>query len=250
MMSAGLQVRNLNKNFGGITVAKNINVDLPPGARTALIGPNGAGKTTFANLITGILQPSSGEIFLDGQEISSLKEAARVKAGIAKTFQITTLFNELTVREHLRLAILEREGLTSQMLKPANSDSVIEGEIDEWLGQMNLADLAQSTINNMAYGQQRLVELAMTLALKPRILILDEPAAGVPSGESHLIIDALAKLDADLAVLIIEHDMKLVFEVANSIIVLVNGEILTEGTPSEISSNAEVRSLYLGERHG
>lgn len=248
-MSAGLQVRNLNKSFGGITVASNINIDLPPGARTALIGPNGAGKTTFANLITGILPPSSGEIYLDGKEISGLKESARVKAGIAKTFQITTLFKELSVREHLRLAILERNGFTSKLFRRASSDAVIEAEVDERLDQMNLSELADMAINNMAYGQQRLVELAMTLALKPRILILDEPAAGVPSSESHLIIEAVAKLDRDLAVLIIEHDMKLVFEVANSIIVLVNGEILTEGTPAEISKNPQVRSLYLGERH-
>ncbi|PCI04284.1 MAG: branched-chain amino acid ABC transporter ATP-binding protein [Hyphomicrobiales bacterium] len=248
-MSAGLQVKNLNKNFGGITVASNINIDLPPGARTALIGPNGAGKTTFANLITGILPPSSGEIYLDGKNISGLNEAARVKAGIAKTFQITTLFKELNVREHLRLAILERNGFTSRLFRRANSDAAIEAEIDERLDQMNLSKLADMAINNMAYGQQRLVELAMTLALKPRILILDEPAAGVPSSESYLIIEAVAKLDRDLAVLIIEHDMKLVFEVANSIIVLVNGEILTEGTPAEISANPQVRSLYLGERH-
>lgn len=248
-MSAGLQVKNLNKNFGGITVANNINIDLPPGARTALIGPNGAGKTTFANLITGILPPSSGEIYLDGKDISGLKESARVKAGIAKTFQITTLFKELSVREHLRLAILERNGFTNKLFQPANSDAAIEAEVDERLDQMNLSELADMAINNMAYGQQRLVELAMTLALKPRILILDEPAAGVPSSESHLIIEAVAKLDRNLAVLIIEHDMKLVFEVANSIIVLVNGEILTEGTPAEISANPQVRSLYLGERH-
>lgn len=248
-MSAGLQVKNLNKNFGGITVASNINIDLPPGARTALIGPNGAGKTTFANLITGILPPSSGEIYLDGKNISKLNEAARVKAGIAKTFQITTLFKELSVREHLRLAILERNGFTNKLFRPASSDAAIEAEVEERLGEMNLAELADMAINNMAYGQQRLVELAMTLALKPRILILDEPAAGVPSSESHLIIEAVEKLDSDLAVLIIEHDMKLVFEVANSIIVLVNGEILTEGTPAEISANPRVRSLYLGERH-
>lgn len=248
-MSAGLQVKNLNKNFGGITVASNINIDLPPGARTALIGPNGAGKTTFANLITGILPPTSGKIYLDGKDISALKESARVKAGIAKTFQITTLFKELSVREHLRLAILERNDFTNKLFKPASSDAVIEAEVDDRLNQMNLGELADMAINNMAYGQQRLVELAMTLALEPRILILDEPAAGVPSSESHLIIEAVAKLDRDLAVLIIEHDMKLVFEVANSIIVLVNGEILTEGTPAEISANPQVRSLYLGERH-
>lgn len=248
-MTLGLQIRNLNKNFGGLEVARDISLDLPPGARTALIGPNGAGKTTFANLITGIVIPSSGKILLDGVDIGHLAEAARVKAGIAKTFQITTLFSRLSVRENIRLPILERVGRTGRFLRRADRTPAIEAEIDQLLADFGLGALGNAQVDQLAYGQQRLVEMALTLALKPRILILDEPAAGVPSSESYLIADAIKKLPADLAVLIIEHDMKLVFEVARSIIVLVAGAVLTQGTPAEISGDARVRDLYLGARH-
>ena len=249
-MTTGLQIRGLNKNFGGLQVARDITLDLMPGARTALIGPNGAGKSTFANLITGIVPPSSGTILLDGRDIGRLNEAARVKAGIAKTFQITTLFKRLSVRENLRLPILERVGQTGRFLRRADANPSIETEIDRLLSDFNLTGLGDARVNQLAYGQQRLVEMALTLALKPRILILDEPAAGVPSSESHLITNAIQRLPADLAVLIIEHDMKLVFEVARSIIVLVSGAILTEGTPAEIAADPRVRELYLGARHG
>jgi branched-chain amino acid transport system ATP-binding protein len=249
-MSTGLQIRGLNKSFGGLVVARDITLALVPGARTALIGPNGAGKTTFANLITGIVPPTSGAILLDGRDIGRLNEAARVKAGIAKTFQITTLFKRLTVRENLRLPILEREGRTGRFLRRADGNPAIENEIDRLLTGFNLTALGEATVDQLAYGQQRLVEMALTLALKPRILILDEPAAGVPSSESHLITNAIKKLPTDLAVLIIEHDMKLVFEVARSIIVLVSGAILTQGTPAEIAADPRVRELYLGARHG
>jgi branched-chain amino acid transport system ATP-binding protein len=246
---SGLEVRSLEKSFGGITVAKDINVSLPPGARTALIGPNGAGKSTFANLITGILAPDSGTIQLDGRDIRPLKEAERVKAGIAKTFQITTLFKDLTVRENVRLPLLERDGRALTWRRRARSWPEIEDEIEARLGALNLTAMADTRVADLAYGQQRLVELAMTLVLRPRVLILDEPAAGVPSSDSHLIIEAIEALPQDLSVLIIEHDMKLVFRVARSIIVLVNGEILTEGPPEAIAADRRVRDLYLGGRH-
>ena len=248
-MSAGLVVTGLNKAFGGIVVARDLNISLPPGARTALIGPNGAGKTTFSNLITGILAPTSGEIRLDGKDIGGLREAERVKAGIAKTFQITTLFKALTVRENIRLPILERENKTRRWSVRAGAWRDIEEEIETQLEAFDLSTVADRPVAELAYGQQRLVEMAMTLTLKPRILILDEPAAGVPSSDSHLITEAIERLPADLSVLIIEHDMKLVFRVARSIIVLVNGSILTEGAPDEIASNPRVRELYLGGHH-
>lgn len=248
-MTQGLQVKNLNKNFGGIVVADNINFSLAPGARTALIGPNGAGKTTFANLMTGILQPSSGEIRMDGVEINGLGEAARVKAGIAKTFQITTLFQDLTVRENIRLPILERDSKALFWRRRAESWPEVEDEVDKQLTSFNLYNLADRKVSDLSYGQQRLVEMAMTLVLKPRILILDEPGAGVPSSDSHLITDAIDQLPDQLAVLIIEHDMKLVFKVAQSIVVLVNGSILTEGSPAEIAEDPRVRELYLGGHH-
>lgn len=246
----GLDVKNLSKHFGGLTVAQDITFNLPPGSRKALIGPNGAGKSTLANLITGILPPSGGAISFEGRDIGRMSEVRRVKAGIAKTFQITTLFARLTVRENLRLALIEREGRGFAMFRPADADAQTEAEIDGYLASFNLTDLADWPVRDLAYGQQRLVEMALTLALRPRVLILDEPAAGVPSSETHLIIDAIEALPEDLAVLIIEHDMDLVFRVAQSIIVLVQGRILIEGTPEQIAADPDVRDLYLGGGHG
>ncbi|MCA0964075.1 ABC transporter ATP-binding protein [Salipiger bermudensis] len=246
----GLEVRGLSKHFGGLVVSESIDFDLKPGARKALIGPNGAGKSTFANLVTGILSPSGGAIRFDGEDIAGLDEAQRVKRGIAKTFQITTLFPRLTVRENLRLPVLEREGLGRRMFARADSNRAIEDEVAALIDQFDLGPLADRPVLDLAYGQQRLVEMALSLALKPRVLILDEPAAGVPSSETHLIIEAIERLPHDLAVLVIEHDMDLVFRVATSIVVLVQGRILTEGTPQEIATNAQVRELYLGGAHG
>lgn len=243
----GLEVRGLKKSFGGLTVAEGIDLDLPPGARKALIGPNGAGKTTFANLVTGKLSPSGGTIRFDGKDIGRLGEADRVRHGIARTFQITTLFRSLTVRDNLRLPILERRGHGGRLFRRATGDRAAEAEIEALLDQFALMPLADKPVHLLAYGQQRLVELALTLALKPRVVILDEPAAGVPSSESHLILQAIERLPDDLAVLIIEHDMDLVFRIARSIVVLVNGRILTEGTPEAISRDPTVRRLYLGE---
>ncbi len=248
--AAGLETRSLTKSYGGLTVASDLNIRLAPGARTALIGPNGAGKTTFSDLVTGITPPSAGQVFLDGQDITRLPEASRVRAGLAKTFQITSLFKELTVRENLRLPVLERHRATWRPFRRAGADPAIEAEIDDLLTRFRLTEVADTRTTNLAYGQQRLVEIALTLALKPRVLILDEPAAGVPSSESGLILDAIRALPEDLSVLIIEHDMDLVFQVAASIIVLVHGAILTEGTPQEIATNPQVRALYLGKRHG
>lgn len=245
----GLEVLGLSKRFGGLTVSEDINFVLKPGDRTALIGPNGAGKSTFSNLVTGILAPSSGTIRFDGKDIGKLNEAQRVRLGIAKTFQITTLFGDLTVRENLRLPILERERRGYRFFKPAYGDGATEDEVAALLDQFALSALADRKVVDLAYGQQRLVELALTLALKPRVLILDEPAAGVPSSETHLIIDAIERLPKELAVLIIEHDMDLVFRVARRIVVLVQGRILTEGTPEDIAADAQVRELYLGGSH-
>jgi branched-chain amino acid transport system ATP-binding protein len=249
-MSAGLQVRGLSKSFGGLVVAREINFDLAPGDRKALIGPNGAGKSTFANLLTGALTPSGGEIRLDGRDIGRLREAARVKAGIAKTFQITTLFQDLSVRENILLPVLERRGAALRMFRRADADPQANAEVEALMAQFKLTPFGGVRVDELAYGQQRLVEMAIALALKPRILILDEPAAGVPTGENHLITDAIAALPAELSVLIIEHDMALVFKVARSIVVLVAGAILVEGAPREIAADPRVRDLYLGSRHG
>ena len=245
---SGLAVRGLCKAFGGLRVTQDVDFNLDPGDRKALIGPNGAGKSTFANLITGILAPSAGRITFEGRDIGRLSEAARVKLGIAKTFQITSLFGDLSVAENLHLPILERQGRGARPF--SRVDGAVQAEAEALLDRFGLLPLADRRVETLAYGQQRLVEFALTLALKPRVLILDEPAAGVPTSDSHLIIDAIERLPADLAVLIIEHDMDLVFRVARSVVVLVAGSILVEGTPEEISRDPRVRALYLGDTHG
>ena len=243
----GLEVRGLCKSFGGLAVTQNVDFDLAPGDRKALIGPNGAGKSTFANMITGILPPGSGTVRFEGRDIGGVAEAGRVKLGIAKTFQITTLFRHLSVIDNLLLPLLERDGRAGRWF--GTTDRATRAEAQHLLADFNLGASADRPVATLAYGQQRLVELAMTLALRPKVLILDEPAAGVPSADSHLIIDAIERLPAELAVLIIEHDMDLVFKVARRIVVLVGGRILVEGSPADIAANAQVRELYLGSGH-
>jgi len=246
-----LQTRDLNKTFGALVVAASINFALEAGARHAIIGPNGAGKTTFVNLITGKLRPDSGQVLLSDADITSLGQAQRVKRGIARTFQINTLFAGLTVLENLYLAVSERMGTAGSMFRPAGSRPDVVAEAVRLIEMLKLGDDAATTIAELPYGRQRLVEIAIALALEPKVLLLDEPAAGVPSAESHILLDAIDGLPADVAVLIIEHDMDVVFRFAQSITVLVNGAVLTTGTPEEIAANPEVRAVYLGEQtHG
>jgi branched-chain amino acid transport system ATP-binding protein len=251
MSDAALETRDLNKSFGALRVARHIDFRLDAGARHALIGPNGAGKTTFVNLLTGVLSPSSGAVLLNGRDITRMRQSRRVKAGIARTFQINTLFAGLSVIENLYLAVSERAGSAAAMLRPAGARREVIDEALAALEGLRLADDAARTIRELPYGRQRLVEIAIALALKPKVLLLDEPAAGVPSAESHLILEAIEALPADIAVLIIEHDMDVVFRFAREITVLAQGAILASGTPEAIAANAEVRSVYLGEgRHG
>lgn len=247
---AGLRTIGLEKRYGGLTVASNIDFTLAPGDRTALIGPNGAGKSTFSGLVTGAIRPSGGRILLDGRDITDMPTPRRVKAGIVKTFQITTLLPSFTPREHLRLAILERQGRGLNMIARADADARIEHEAQLVLDRLGLAEDADTPVHRLPYGRQRMTEMALGLALKPRILLLDEPAAGVPSGETRLILDAIRALPKDLAVLVIEHDMELVFSFATKIVVLVAGRVLTVGTPDEIAADPQVQKLYLGERRG
>lgn len=251
MEPAVLETRELYKAFGALVVAQDINFSLAAGARHAIIGPNGAGKTTFVNLITGALRPDRGQVLLGGQDITALAQASRVKRGIARTFQINTLFGGLTVLENLYLAVSERMGVAGSMFRPAGSRPDVIAEAGRLIDMLKLGGDARVTIAELPYGRQRLVEIAIALALEPKVLLLDEPAAGVPSAESHILLDAIAGLPKDVAVLIIEHDMDLVFRFADSITVLVNGGVLTTGTPDEIADNAEVRAVYLGEAaHG
>jgi branched-chain amino acid transport system ATP-binding protein len=248
-MTAALETKSLRKNFGALAVANDINFRLEPGARHALIGPNGAGKTTFINLITGRLAPSSGGITLNGADITELSQAQRVKRGLGRTFQINTLFKGLSVLENVSLAVGEREGAAENMFRLAGARRNVIEEAYGLLERLRIADDAMLPVKELPYGKQRLVEIAIALGLNPSVLLLDEPAAGVPSAESSIILDVIDQLPKEIAVLIIEHDMDLVFRFAKRITVLVQGAILVEGTPAEIAGEARVREVYLGERH-
>ena len=237
MSDSALEVIGLNKNFGALEVAQNIDFTLKRGARHALIGPNGAGKTTFIDLITGVLAPSSGQIILNGQDITGLGQAERSRSGIARTYQINQLFRGLTVLENVVLAIAERQGIASSMFRPLSSYTEVTDEAMELLGNFELNEDALRRIDELPYGRQRLVEIVIALGQRPSVLLLDEPAAGIPSSESQHILDAASALSSDITVLIIEHDMEIVFSVADYITVLVSGSELTEGKPDAIAAD-------------
>ncbi|MGH6788545.1 MAG: ABC transporter ATP-binding protein [Pseudolabrys sp.] len=237
----------MNRSFGALKVARDIELTLERGARRALIGPNGAGKTTLINLITGALQPSSGKVLLEGEDVTALSQAQRARRGLARTFQINQLFRGLTVLENLCMTIGERDGHCNNLWRAMGARGVVIDEALDHLASLRLVDDALKLVRELPYGRQRLVEIAIALAQKPRVLLLDEPAAGVPSSESHLILDVVASLDPDIAILIIEHDMDVVFRFAKKITVLVGGTIFTTGTPQEIMANEQVRTVYLGQ---
>ena len=247
MNAAALETRGLCKSFGALTVAAGINFRLEAGARHALIGPNGAGKTTFVNMLTGVLSPSSGRIVLGGEDITATGQAKRVKLGLGRTFQINALFRRLAVLDNVALAVAERRGVAQRMLRAASAHGDVREESMELLATLGLAEDAGIRILDLPYGKQRLVEIAIALGLNPRVLLLDEPAAGVPSVESHRILQVLDNLPGHIAILIIEHDMDLVFRFAQRITVLVQGQVLVEGTPEQIAGDRRVRDVYLGE---
>ncbi|HVA14443.1 MAG TPA: ABC transporter ATP-binding protein [Stellaceae bacterium] len=248
MSGAALETRALCKSFGALTVAHAIDFQLAPGARHALIGPNGAGKTSFVNLVSGALAPSTGQILLGGHDVTRLSQAQRVKRGLARTFQINQLFRALTVLENVTLAVSERHGVAGDFFRPAGKRRAVIEEAHALLERLGIAGEALRPVRELAYGRQRLVEIAVALGLDPKVLLLDEPAAGVPSGETGTIIDIIERLGPEIALLIIEHDMELVFRLARRITVLVQGAILVEGTPQEIAADPRVREVYLGER--
>jgi branched-chain amino acid transport system ATP-binding protein len=241
-----LETKGLCKSFGALEVAREIDFRLERGARHALIGPNGAGKTTFINLLTGVLPPSRGKVLLEGEDVTSLAQAKRVKRGIARTFQINQLFRGLTVQENVCIAVSERLGVGGSMLRAAGRRADVIANASRLMEMLKLGADAERRVGELPYGRQRLVEIAIALGLDPRVLLLDEPAAGIPSAESHILLDAIATLPKDIAVLIIEHDMDLVFRFAERITVLVSGAVFAQGTPAEIAANREVRSVYLG----
>ena len=249
MSTTALSTRGLDKSFGSLVVAKNIELDLPRGARYALIGPNGAGKTTLINLITGMLRPDQGRIFLEADEVTALRPEERVKRGLVRTFQINTLFPHLSALEAVTLAVCERRGYAGTWWQklPAYPDAIEEAYAI--LLSLRLGASCYRPTRELAYGQQRLLEIALALATNPKVLLLDEPAAGVPQGESAELFSVIADLSQDIAVLFIEHDMNVVFRFARRIIVMVGGRILVEGTPAEIAADARVREVYLGGAH-
>jgi ABC-type branched-subunit amino acid transport system ATPase component len=248
MSDAALETQHLSMNFGALRVANDICFRLERGARHALIGPNGAGKTTFVNLVTGGLTPGAGRILLESGDITNLPQAQRVKRGLVRTFQITTLFRGLSVLENVTLAVGERHGVAGDILRPAGSRRAVIDEAFSLLERLGIADEALRPVKELAYGRQRLVEIAVALGLAPKVLLLDEPAAGVPSSETGMIVETIERLPAEIAVLIIEHDMDLVFRLARRITVLVQGAVLVEGPPHEIAADQRVREVYLGER--
>jgi branched-chain amino acid transport system ATP-binding protein len=245
-VTPALETHGLVRRFGGLVATDNVSFRLAPGARHALIGPNGAGKTTFINLLTGVIPPSGGRIFLEGTEITTLRPEQRVRRGLVRTFQINQLFPGMTPIETLGLAVSERMGGGRDWWRVAGSKSSIIDEIVEIADRFRLTNVLDARTASLPYGKQRLLEIAVAFACRPRVLLLDEPAAGVPEAERYELLAAVAALPSEVSVLLIEHDMDLVFSFADRISVLVNGALLTEGTVEEVSSDPKVRAVYLG----
>ena len=245
-----LSAQGLIKRFGGITATNNVTLNLHQGARHALIGPNGAGTTTLINLLTGVLPPTEGRIVLEGQDISTLAPHQRVRRGMVRTFQINQLFDSMTPRETLTLVVSQQRGRGGQWWQALGANAEVNRRCEELLTQFHLTSVAHQTTNVMAYGKRRLLEIAIALACEPRVLLLDEPVAGVPAGEREELLQTVAALPDDVSILLIEHDMDLVFSFANRMTVLVNGTVLTEGTPDEIANDPQVKEVYLGHGEG
>ncbi|HEX7887799.1 MAG TPA: ABC transporter ATP-binding protein [Ramlibacter sp.] len=241
-----LSCQGLVKKFGGITATNNVSLDLHRGARHALIGPNGAGKTTLINLLTGVLDATEGRIALEGRDITSLAPHQRVRRGMVRTFQINQLFASMTPLETLALVVSQHRGQGARWWQPLGKDAAVAERARQLLEQFHLAEVAGQKTEHLAYGKRRLLEIAIALACEPRVLLLDEPVAGVPPGEREELLQTVAALPADVSVLLIEHDMDLVFSFADRMTVLVNGAVLTEGSPGEIANNPEVKAVYLG----
>jgi len=246
-MAPVLETRGLDKHFGGIVAANEVSLKIEKGARHALIGPNGAGKTTVVNLLTGVLRPTAGKILLDGEDITNLPSHERVRLGVARTFQINQLFADLTPIETLGLAISERLGRGHDWWRIVGSDPSVTNEIVELIERFRLGDVMRERTGILPYGKQRLLEIALAIACKPRVLLLDEPAAGVPEDERHDILATVEALPKDVTVLLIEHDMDIIFSFADRISVLVNGSLFVEGEPDEVARDPRVKAVYLGE---
>lgn len=246
-MTELLQVNQLCRSFGALQVTRNVSFSLAQGDRIALIGPNGAGKTSLVNLISGSLRASSGTVRFKGRDVTALDQAERARLGLIRTYQVTRLFRAMTVADNVRLALLQRARQSMRMFRPVAEMRELEEKTQRVLQLLQLADRHGTAVDRLAYGEQRLVEIALAIALEPQVLLLDEPAAGVPQGESHVIFSALSRLPGEMAVMLIEHDMDLVFRFAKEIVVLVAGAVMLRGTPAQVAQDDRVRQLYLGE---
>jgi ABC-type branched-subunit amino acid transport system ATPase component len=246
-MSYALQTDGLVKKFGGFVAVDGVTLSVAAGARHALIGPNGAGKTTLINLLSGFLGPTAGLVFLNAEDVTRLPQQQRVKRGMARTFQISRLFADMTVLEAVTLATCERLGIGARWWKPVGAHGQAIDEAAALLAQLGLLGVAHQRIHSLAYGKQRLIEIALALALRPAVLLLDEPAAGVAAGESRELFASIAQLPRGVTILLIEHDMDHVFRFADRISVLVGGALLAEGIPAVIAADPRVREVYLGQ---
>jgi len=247
-MSA-LRIEHLNRAFGNLVVTDDVNLDIAPGERHVIIGPNGAGKTSLVNQIGGQLAPSSGHILVDGTDITGRSPDQISRMGVARTFQRNNLFQNLSVIENLRLALEVRIGKPLDFFRPAGRNAALMTRAKELMAQVHLGSDGDRTVRNLSYGEQRQLEIAMALAGGPKILLLDEPTSGMSPAETARMIELIAGLPRNLAILMIEHDMKVVFSVADRVTVLYYGKILATGTPDDIQANARVREVYLGMRH-
>jgi len=249
MSAVVLETKNLVKRFGGFAATNDVSLKVEKGARQALIGPNGAGKTTLINLLTGVLEPTSGSVILEGQDITRLPSHQRVRRGIVRTFQINQLFNAMTPLQSLALTVSTQLGIAQRLWQPLGGDARVAARCDTLLAQFHLDDVQDQPVALLPYGKRRQLEIATALACAPRVLLLDEPVAGVPEGERQEIFDIVGALPPEVTVLLIEHDMDLVFNFAKTVSVLVNGALFAEGDVKGISSDPRVKAVYLGEGH-
>ena len=246
MSALALEATGLHKSFGALKVAHDVALRLEAGARTALIGPNGAGKTTLVGLLSGTIRPDAGRIALNGRDITRDALASRVKQGMVRTFQVSSLFAKLTVLENIFLAVSENAGASGDLWHPAGRRRDLIERAEGILERLHLAGSRHRRVAEIPYGAQRLLEIAIALALEPKVLLLDEPAAGIPADEVGLLLDAVASLPTEIAILMIEHDMHVVRRFAAEVYVLVQGRVLMVGPPATVMASPDVRAVYLG----
>ncbi len=244
-----LEVRDVSKHFGSLRAVQNVSLTVAQGELRAIIGPNGAGKTTFFNTISGFFPPTSGDIVFDGEVVTKLPVAARVARGMARTFQITEIFPELTVRENVRIGAESAAGMRLSLWRSKAAAAQVEARIDEVLGLTGIAAKGHRLVGELSHGDQRSAEIAMALTLQPRLLLLDEPTAGMGEQETYQIAGLIRRLhrNSNYTIVLIEHDMRVVFNLADRITVLDQGKLLADGTPAEIAADPHVQAAYLGK---